>query len=53
MVERQLPKLMDLAEAAREGAAAYVQYEEIEDKLHAIGFFPTDAQVAAVARAFV
>lgn len=52
-IERLAAKLMDLAEAAREGAAAYAQYEAIEDELHAMGFFPTDAQVAAVARAFV
>jgi hypothetical protein len=44
--------LEELAEAASTGAASYVQYEEIEERLHALGFFPRDADVAAIARAF-
>lgn len=46
-------RLAKLADAARDGAAAYAQYEEIQRELHSAGFFPLDKHVAAVARAFV
>ena len=46
-------QLDELAVAAHEGAASYLQYEDIQGKLHAAGFYPKDSLVAAVARAFV
>jgi hypothetical protein len=52
-IARLAGRLAELAEAARDGAASYAQYEEIERDLHAAGFFPLDKHVAAVARAFV
>jgi transcriptional regulator with XRE-family HTH domain len=52
-IEHLADRLAELAEASREGLAAYVQYENIQDQLHAAGFFPKDSLVAAVARAFV
>jgi hypothetical protein len=51
-IEWLATQLDELSEAAREGSASYVQYEKIQSQLHAAGFFPTDALVAAVARAF-
>jgi transcriptional regulator with XRE-family HTH domain len=53
LIERLADKLTELAEASREGYAIYEQYEQIQDQLHAAGFFPQDSLVAAVARAFV
>ena len=52
-IERLAAQLEELAEAASEGSAIYLQYEDIEEKLHELGFFPTDSQVAAIARAFL
>jgi hypothetical protein len=50
--ERLAVELEELADSASEGIGSYLQYENIEEKLHANGFYPLDAQVAAVARAF-
>jgi hypothetical protein len=52
-IERLADELNELAEWARGGHASYRRYEEIQGKLHAVGFFPKDSLVAAVARAFV
>ncbi len=52
-IERLADELAELADWARMGIASYRRYEEIQDKLHAAGFFPKDSLVAAVARAFV
>jgi transcriptional regulator with XRE-family HTH domain len=51
-IESLAAQLQELAEAARDGFASYSQYEDIQDRLHAAGFFPKDSLVAAVARAF-
>jgi len=51
-IERLADELTRLAEAATHGISSYLQYEEIQDKLHATGFFLKDSLVALVARAY-
>jgi transcriptional regulator with XRE-family HTH domain len=51
-IGRLADELTRLAEAAARGISSYLQYEEIQDKLHAAGFFVKDSLVAAVARAY-
>ena len=43
-------KLLDLAGKVEMGRAGYRQFEQILGELHALGFFPTNEMVAAVAR---
>jgi hypothetical protein len=52
-IERMADELDELADAAREGSAIHAQYEDVQRRLHAAGFFLRDADVAAIARAFV
>jgi hypothetical protein len=44
--------LSQLAEATSDGSASYWQHEEAQRRLHGLGFFPRDADVAKIARAF-
>lgn len=52
-IERMADELAELASSAAEGLASYAQYEAIQTRLHAAGFYLRDSDVAAIARAFV
>ncbi|MBR1130768.1 helix-turn-helix domain-containing protein [Bradyrhizobium iriomotense] len=52
-IEGVADKLIELATAAETGDASYHQFEELLQKLHALGFFPTIELVSAVAHAMV
>lgn len=52
-IERMADELDELAEVAREGSASHAQYTDVQHRLHAAGFYLRDADVAAIARAFV
>jgi hypothetical protein len=44
-------KLDALADAASSGNGSYAQFENILNKLHALGFFPEISLISAVAKA--
>jgi|HubBroStandDraft_1064217.scaffolds.fasta_scaffold224863_2 uncharacterized protein (DUF2141 family) len=50
-IEALADKLDQLAEAATNGKAGYVEFESILNKLHALGFFPQMSLISAVAKA--
>ena len=50
-IEALADKLDELADAAANGKASYVEFESILNKLHALGFFPEISLISAVAKA--
>jgi hypothetical protein len=50
-IEALADKLDELAHAAVDGKASYVEFESILNKLHALGFFPEISLISAVAKA--
>jgi hypothetical protein len=52
-IESIADKIAALAVAAGKGNASYLQFEELLDQLHTLGFFPTIELVSEVAKAMV
>jgi hypothetical protein len=52
-IEAQADKIDELAAAAAEGKATYLQFEEILSKLHSAGFYPEVELISATAKAMV